>query len=213
MTVPCRVQAQTREKAGTDKLPHPEKKYTVSLHPLYHLYNGVRIDFEKRIKNTPSWIQAGIAGHWLSAGNHDYNYGVMISGDELNRLRGAGMELNYKRFINRAQSLYFAGGCSYSFYGIKYAGSFWSSYTENGLAYHVKKYYRNIDQRISKLGVSGYFGYQIPLPVFLFDMFAGIGYRHSIRSNSAANRYNDNMLSLGYTGVVFITGVRLGVKL
>jgi hypothetical protein len=203
--------AQSQNITVAEKLPHLEKRYTIAAHPLYIFNNGMRLDFEKRIRNTPSWIQCGIAGYWLSEGEQDYNYGVLISGDELNELRGVGLELNYKHFVDKKETLYFAGGCSYSHYGIEYVDAFWRTYTEDGQTFWTKER-GHLSQNINKLGINTYFGYQSPRPTFLADMFIGIGYRYSFYSNSMAHPFNDRMLSLGYRGLVFITGVRLGAK-
>jgi hypothetical protein len=208
LILPAQIQAQ--DETVADKLPHQKKNFTIATHPLYHFNAGVRFDFEKRIKNTPSWIQLGVAGNFLG-NNSSGNWGI-VSGDELSYLHGVGIELNYKYFFNKKESFYFAGGGSYSHYNIKYFDTYWHSYTENNLVYHARETGK-MDQKINKLGINTYFGYQIPTPVFLFDMFVGLGYRHSFRNNDTAKLFNDTMISLGYTGVVFITGVRFGVKL
>jgi hypothetical protein len=119
--------------------------------------------------------------------------------------------VNYKYFFNRAESLYLAGGLSYTNYKVEYTDEYWRSYTEDGLVYQVKEF-GNRKQRINKLGLNTYFGYQLPTPRFLFDMFVGLGYRGSFSANDIANDLREGMLSCGYTGVVFMTGVRLGVK-
>ncbi|MDR1170070.1 MAG: hypothetical protein LBK97_04455 [Prevotellaceae bacterium] len=214
--LPARIQAQAelRRNAGKSveyKLPHQEKKYTIATHPLYNFNSGLRFDFEKRIRDTPSWIQAGLAGYLVARRDREDNQWVMITNDELSHLWGTGLELNFKHFVNRKESLYFAGGCSYSHYSIEYYDRYWSSYTEHGLEYRLREY-GIVKQGIDKLGINAYFGYQIPSPGFLFDMFVGLGYRHSLRNNSEAKRFDEQMLAFGYTGIVVITGVRFGVK-
>ncbi|MDR1582095.1 MAG: hypothetical protein LBS55_02365 [Prevotellaceae bacterium] len=193
-----------------DKLPHQEKNFTIAIHPFYSLNGGMRFDFEKRIKNTPSWMQFGVTGYLQPNKDDESNY-IIFSGDEVNRLLGGGLDLNYKWFCNRKESLYFAGGCSYTYYNIEYTDKYWRSYTEDGLVYFVNDY-GNITQKINKIGLNTYFGYQLPSPIFLFDMFVGLGYRYSFRNNSTAKLFNDSMLSLGYRGVAFVIGIRFGVK-
>jgi opacity protein-like surface antigen len=208
------LSAQIQEQTVREKLPHQKKKYTIATQPLYNFYNGLRFDFEMRIKDTPAWISAGIAGQLFVPSQQDYPYNqaTLISGDELNRLRGIGLELNYKYFFNKVESLYFAGGCSYSRYNIEYIDWYWNSYIdEYKLEYHEYRF-GSLKQNINKFGISAYFGYQIPKPTFLFDMFVGLGYRYSFKSNRIAHSFDDGMLSLGYKGVVFITGVRFGVR-
>ncbi|MDR1593201.1 MAG: hypothetical protein LBS43_01795 [Prevotellaceae bacterium] len=209
VTFPAQIQAQ--DETIIDKLPHQKKNFTIASHPLYHFNSGVRLDFEKRIKNTPSWIQLGISGNFLGKRNNENNYWTIASGDEFSYLRGGGLELNYKYFVNKKESLYFAGGGSLFHSNIEYMGDYWISYIEDGLVYQIIKYGK-INQKINKLGINTYFGYQLPTPTFLFDMFVGLGYRHSFRNNDTAKLFDDSMISLGYTGLVFITGVRFGVK-
>jgi hypothetical protein len=199
------------QQIKVEKRPHQTKKYTVAAHPLYTFDNGIRVDFEVRIKDTPAWIQIGTAGHWLTGSENGYNNGLIFSGNDINWLRGARLDLNYKRFFNRKETLYFAGGCTYIRYNAKYYDEYWDSYIENKLEYQVQRQ-GTLKQNIDKVGVSAYFGYQIPRSTFLCDMFVGLGYRYSFRSNDKAKLFNDNMLSIGYKGVVFITGVRLGAK-
>jgi hypothetical protein len=203
------IQAQD-ETVVDDKLPHQKKNFTISTHPLYNFASGVRFDFEKRINQTPSWIQLGVAGYLMSSKSTEFNW-TLISGDELSYLRGLGLEVNYKYFFNKKESLYVAGGGSYTHYNTAYMGDYWHRYTENGLEYIFNEDGK-IKQRINKLGINTYFGYQVPTPTFLFDMFVGLGYRRSFLTNNAAKRFDDSMISLGHTGLVFITGVRFGVK-
>jgi hypothetical protein len=213
--------AQIKEDTSVEKLPHQKNRFTIGTQPLYIANTGVRFDFEMRIKNTPAWIQISPIGYWLphyeyndayeyDYGSHYDNY-TTIGEDNLKTFSGAGLELNYKYFFNRSESLYFAGGCSYTHFNIKYEEKYWRPFTEDGLEYVVQDY-GDIKQGINKWGINAYFGYQIPRPVFLFDMFVGLGYRHSFRTNGAARPFNNTMLSLGYSGIVVMTGIRIGVK-
>jgi hypothetical protein len=165
-----------------------------------------------RIKNTPSWIQIGASGYWLPRKHTDYNYYYTITGEELNYLLGSGLDLNYKYFFNKKESWYLAGGCSYTRYNIEYIDRYWHSYTDKyGLVYMTNEH-GSLKHGINKFGINTYIGYQIPKPTFLFDMFVGLGYKYSIRDNNKGKPFDDGMLSFGYKGVVFITGVRFGVK-
>lgn len=207
---------------GEKKLPHMQKNYTIAIQPMHIFNTGMRFDFEKRIKNTSSWIQISPSFYWLPELNSKYDYGnndwyytytdhwTVISGEEIQSLAGAGIELNYKRFFNKKETFYYAAGLSYTYYGVDYKGEYWNTYTEDGLEYHYAEY-KDLTQNINKLGLNTYIGYQLPTPVFLFDVFAGLGYRHSIRDKSLY-AFDDHMLSYGYSGVVFMMGIRLGFK-
>ncbi|MDR0726336.1 MAG: hypothetical protein LBF59_10080 [Prevotellaceae bacterium] len=195
-----------------ERYPHLKKNYTIAVHPFYLFNGGMRLDLEKRIKHTPAWVQIGLIGHMLSRETGYYNHWALISGDEVNYLLGGGLDLNYKRFLNKKESFYFAGGCSYSHYNIEHTGKSLRSYTEDGLKYYTYDY-GNLKKKIDKLGLSAFIGYQSPRPTFLFDIFAGIGYRHSFRKDNDTESFNNSMVALGYKGTVFVAGIRFGVKL
>jgi hypothetical protein len=195
-----------------EKLPHQTKRFTVATQPLYIFNNAIRLDFEMRIKNTPSWIQISPVGYLLPALNEDNTEYWTFSGEELSSLRGGGLELNYKYFFNKKESFYVAAGGSYTHYNIGYSDYYMDKYIEDGLVYYMYKY-GDMKQQINKWGLNTYIGYQIPTPTFLFDMFVGLGYRYSHKNNDVGNQFDGSMISFGYTGAVFLTGVRFGVKL
>jgi hypothetical protein len=193
-----------------ERYPHLTKNYTIAIHPIYLYNGGMRLDVEKRIGNTPAWLQAGVTGHFLSRKNDKYNYWT-LAGGSVNYLLSGGLDLNYKRFFNKKESFYLAGGCSYSHYNIEYYDKYLVSYPEDNLVYYRYKY-GNLKQNINKLGLNLLIGYQSPRPAFLFDIFAGLGYRRSFKKNKEIELFDDYMIAFGYSGVVFITGVRFGVK-
>jgi hypothetical protein len=180
------------------------------VHPLYLFNGGLRLDFEKRINNTPAWIQIGATGHHLAHHNDRSNYWYMPTG-EYNYLVGGGLDLNYKRFYNRKETLYYAAGGAFTHYNIEYPGQNLRSYVEDRLTYYIYEY-GNQKQKINKLGLNLYLGYQTQRPAFLLDMFVGIGYRYSFRSDDRNELYDNGMIALGYSGFVVTTGVRLGIK-
>ena len=68
-------------------------------------------------------------------------------------------------------------------------------------------------QRINRVGINYYLGYQIPARrAFVYDMFWGWSYRHSF-SDKNKQPFNEYMFSYGWTGFVFLAGVRIGFGL
>ncbi len=215
------------QKKSDDSFDQPylltQKKYTVAFQPLQLFSWSLRYDFEIRLGEGHGWLQFGPAVYYSleEESNHphyyysggDYYYTDYWSYGNLrepySKMRGGGLDVNYKRFVNPARSFYVAAGLSYTHFCIKYWGQYWSHYTENGLEYH--EYGLDFqDQYINRIGVNTYFGYQIPTRgAFLFDMFIGLAYRHSI-SDKDKPAFDENMISYGYTGVAFTTGVRVG---
>jgi hypothetical protein len=205
-----KLSAQTT-KEPVAKLPHQEKRFTVAMQPLYIFNNGLRLDFEKRIKDTPSWIQISPLMYRVEHLYTDENQQLLFSDEEVHSFWGGGLELNYKYFFDPKESFYLAGGVTYIYHKIKYFDICPYPFTEDGLIYQIYEH-DLFTQQINKLGANAYIGYQLPTRSFLFDMFVGIGYRHSFASDKRLDRFDKNMFSPGYTGAIITTGIRFGIK-
>ena len=203
-----------------------QKNFTIAIQPL-QLFNWAwRLDFEARLGNSNGWLQFGPAIYSVdkSGGNEnpsyyyyeDFYYYTNFWFDiglrePFSKLNGYGLDINYKQFLNPSQFFYFAGGLSYTRINIKYFGRVFKDYIEDGLQYHesVSDFHT---QTIKKFGVNAFLGIQIPnRSAFLCDMFWGLAYRHSFSDNKKY-AFNNTMFSFGYSGVVLLMGVRLGVK-
>jgi hypothetical protein len=200
-----------------------QKKYTFAIQPLQFFNSTLRFDYEMRLGDGPGWLQFGPAVYCSfkeDADRPNYYYDYYYYDDDYidflhepySKMRGGGLDVNYKRFINPARSFYLAAGLSYAYFNIRYWDRVWRDYTEDGLEYHEYGL-DNRTQHINRLGINTYFGYQIPTRrAFLFDMFVGLAYRHSF-ADSGKQPFNKYMFSYGYTGAVFLTGARIGFGL
>ena len=210
-----------QDTSGDSPYSLTQKKYTFATQPMQLFNWGLRFDFEKRLGDGPGWLQFGPAVYYSLEEDYNSPYGYYDANryyydeefgffrEPYSKMRGGGLDVNYKRFINPARSFYLAAGLSYTYFNIKYWGMAWTDYTEDGLEYHEYKP-DYLTQHINRLGVNTYFGYQIPTrKAFLFDMFVGMAYRHSI-SNKNKQSFDNYMISYGYTGFVFLTGIRIG---
>ena len=198
-----------------------QKKYTITQQPLQLLFNWAwRFDFEMRLGNGPGWLQLGPALYLCTKDrdNPDYYYyydrndyhGDFFVREPFSKLRGYGLDVNYKRYVNPKRSLYLAGGLSYTRFNVGYWGQAWKEYIEDGLQYHEYGIGYHT-QHINRMGINTYFGHQIASRhAFLADIFVGLAYRHSF-SEKEKPPFNDNAFSYGYSGVVFMTGVKLGI--
>ena len=208
-----------------------QKKFTFAFQPLQLFNWGLRADFEMRLGNGPGWLQFGPAvyykkydnknddPHYIYEGNgyryyynhfddyHNFDLRVPFS-----KIMGGGLDVNYKYFLDVRRSFYNAAGLSFTRFNIDYWGMGWDNYVEDGLQYHAYALdYRT--QHINRLGFNFFFGYQPPVSnAFLFDIFWGLAYRHSF-SDKDKPSFNRNMFSYGHTGIVFLTGMRLGFGL
>ena len=211
------TQLQAQEQDVTHRPPRylsTQKKYTVAFQPFQLINNwGWRTDFEVRLGEGPGWLQFGSTFYYVDKDKTEEHQPIGFR-ESYKTMKGAGIEVNYKRFIDPWRGLYVAAGLSYNHFGIGYEGGTgtWRDYIEEGITYHEFSYiYGHQFQHIDRASVQHYVGYQIPSrAAFIFDVFGGISYRHSFsdKSKSAFNRYP---FSYGYTGFVGVIGIRVGV--
>lgn len=204
-----------------------QKKYTATLQPLQLLRNTLRLDFEMRIAHGLGWLQFGPALYYYpkeTTNNPDYGYigkyyygyhyyrnqEAIFPTEPCSGIFGGGLDVNYKWFFDPKRTLYLLGGNSFSRFNVRYWGWEWSDYIQDGLPYH-EFVPRCLHQHINRLGINGLFGFMIPSRhAFLVDMFWGFSYRLSF-SEKDKPPFGTYMSSPGYTGLVFVTGVRFGV--
>ena len=195
-----------------------QKKFTFAVQPLQLLNWGFRLDFETRIGKGPGWLQFGPTIYSATKENNYYednwDIGIFNLSAPFTKLDGAGLDINYKRFIDPYRSLYFAYGLSYTRFNLDYNTRMgeWRDHTEDGLTYHTYDYsHKTHTQHIDRMSVNGYFGFQpAARHGFLFDMFVGFSYRHA-EMDKNKSQFNEYSYSYGHTGFVFMTGVRFGV--
>ena len=208
--------AQDTSDDSFNKSPYllKQKKFTVAVQPLQLFNWGLRNDFEIRLGRGPGLLQFGTTVYYAPAGKgkeNSYYYDEYegIFRESFSGLKGGGLDINYKIFVNHKRTVYFATGVAYARFNIKYLGWTWDHYIEDGLQYHayVMDY---TTQDINRWGVNAYFGHQPSFyKPFLFDIFWGLGWRRSF-SDSAKPSFDNYILSYGYNGIVFLTGVRIG---
>lgn len=205
--------------AAQNRYDWHQKKYTVTVQPLQLLRNSLRLDFEMRIANSPSWLQFGPALYYAKGENNHLYMGGRNERDHYDfafiepfiKLSGGGLDVNYKWFFNEKRSTYFLSGLSLTRFNIKYWGTEWCDYIEDGLPYSWYQPVGELNQQITRPGVNFLFGFQIPARhAFLFDMFGGFSYRYSITDKNKPS-FGETAFSYGYTGWVFVTGIRIGI--
>ena len=202
-----------------------QKKYTFAIQPMQWFNRAWRFDFEMRLGDGPGWLQFGPAVYYGKPYEDDENPPYYYEGNNyhfrnrhyislrepFSKMIGGGLDVNYKRFFNPVRPPYFAAGLSYTHFKIDYWGWRWEDYTEDGLLYHAYVLdYRT--QNINRLGVNAYLGTQNTGKFCLFDIYCGLAFRYSF-SDKNKPAFNSGMLSYGYTGVVYLIGMRIGFGL
>jgi len=210
------MQAQVKESPAPRYLS-TQKKHTVTIQPTQWFNWGWRFDYEIRLNEGPGWLQVGPSFYWVTKESDSFsgNWNDTRKGfhEPFKNLKGGGLDINYKRYIDRRRGAYVAAGLSYTLLNIDYYGGrgVWKDYMEDGLPYHQYTYTVGTHtQTINRFGMSYYFGYQIPsVEIFILDLFCGISYRHAF-SDKSMWRF-DKVFSYGYNGAVPMVGVRFGI--
>ena len=197
-----------------------QKRFIFAGEPLQWFNWAWRFDIEMRLGKGPGWLQFGPALYYRNDNNSnyyydywnnyiDYEWNENILREPFSKLRGAGLDVNYKRFINHSRTFYCAAGLSYTQLKIEYRGMKWDYYIEDGLQYY--EYMPDTQtQNINRMGINTYIGQQIDTRSGLhIDLFWGFGVRIS-DSEKDKPAFNESMFSYGYSGVVLLTGVRIG---
>jgi hypothetical protein len=202
-----------------------QKRITFAIQPFQWLNNCWRSDIEIRLGDGPGWLQFGptiyYANHVKDTPDHFYDgkyysreYGYnTIFREPYSKLKGGGLDVNYKRFLNANRTFYISSGLSYTYFDINYYGvnGVWKDYTEDGLPYHEYTYTSGYhSQYINRVSINHYFGFQPAIrAAFLFDMFWGLSYRHCFMDKDKP-AFNQSVFSYGYSGPAFMMGLRFG---
>ena len=197
-----------------------QKKYTFTIQPFQLINSGLKLDFEVRLGDGPGWLQFSPAVYYgtkdiYNIYDDDYynrNRWKLRIREPYTKLKGGGLDVNYKHFMNPRRTFYTAAGVTYTHFSLSYWGFAWYDYIEDGLLYHGYMYDFHT-QHIDRVGLNYYFGYQIPARrAFVYDMFWGLSCRHSYSDKNKLS-YDDHVYSYGYSGLIFIAGIRIGFGL
>ncbi|MDR0814184.1 MAG: hypothetical protein LBN37_00365 [Bacteroidales bacterium] len=211
--------AQTSEPADVkdyswykDKDKNHHGRFTFTVHPSQLVtHQNFRIDAEMRPGKSRSWLQFGLnfplaaKVMWEEEGLF-YPYDIDMYDASLKG--GVGLNFNYKYFFHRY--LYVAGGPSWQYCNIEYSRYGWIPFVEDGIVYNEygKGNYR---QKINNLGLNAMGGFQkISRHNFLVDVYMGVAAQKAFYADPDADKFNSTMYSRGYTGCVFLIGVRIG---
>ncbi len=197
------------------KVPDNSRKYTITVEPFsYGIDGGIRTSFEMRIKNTHQWLQAKPTVYYLPY-DRDLSYIILPTAADsdaqevLHGLKGAGIELGYKLYLNKPEVFYCKAGFSYTHLSASYSALVLSGFVEDGLHYYFYER-QNIRQAFNNIGVNACVGVQSTMRRIRFFVggYIGIAYNMSF-SNNNVHQY-DALYNFGYNGFSCIFGFQLG---
>ena len=197
------------------------KNYAVSFHPLaLVLEGGLKFDFSMRLA-PKQWLQVapaiylfpGVTSSYIKHGFYYYDYDEYY--DEyrhkynIETVRGAGIDINYRYYPSPKRLFYLLGGVNYSYFYTDYQYYDYVPFEEDGLNYY--KYMKTSDtQHFNNLKAFACFGIHSPMHKGLFvNGYFGFGYQYSFYNEEKASLDN-NIFDYGYRGGYPVLGFSVG---
>ncbi|MDW7692217.1 hypothetical protein R9C00_14250 [Flammeovirgaceae bacterium SG7u.111] len=196
-------------QSNTD--PFKNQKQAVLILPQYAAVSGIRIDYERKLKDSNKWL---IFSPQVYFSNTNDNF------TGFDELRGIGLNLYYKKFLHYSVkenpnglprvSLYFSTGPTYQSFSLIDIEQVPVEYTEEDVSY-IRFEEGKVKTRINRLGADANFGLQLNFSNFILNPYGGIGLRYSMdEEGNLVDFFNDEWIDFGYSGIILTGGVRLG---
>ena len=185
-----------------------ELKNAVSIVPQYAAISGIRIDYERKIKND-KWLLFAPQLYLNKDGNNDYD-----------EMTGLGMNVYYKLFLSHSKkknatgtsrtNIYFSAGPTFQHFNLTSIEEIPVEFIQDGATY-IKFSSSEITTGINKFGANANFGLQFAFERFILDIYAGIGIRYAVdKDGNLMDFHNNDWLDYGYSGILLDGGIRFG---
>ncbi len=190
------------------------QNYGIAIVPHTLIFSGIRLDFDKRIKNTNAWLSLCPQFYFneRDLSTTDYN-----DNRTYQRLIGFGGDAYAKYFFSKTkmpEGVYLGIGLNYNHFRIKYPEYQWTTYTKDGLQFIENKLVTE-NETINRFGGNLIIGLQFKLVDNMFgDIYLGYGTKYSVKKtegNSQMKKFTEYMWDYAYSGVAIAFGFRLGV--
>ncbi|MBN2520842.1 MAG: hypothetical protein JXB17_10085 [Bacteroidales bacterium] len=175
--------------------------------PQYLIIDGLRIDFDFKRK-TNQWLTISPIVYLK---NNEKNFSKEYNSDN-NSIIGGGLGILFKEFLlNKPgpKGIYFAYGPLYQYNKINTTGNYWIDV--NLEKHETEGLYAT---QIHKAGANCTIGGQFKIAENLFgDIYLGFGVRYSflIHNNGEGSRFNSSWIDHGYSGILLVSGIRIGI--
>lgn len=183
-------------------------KLAISIVPQYTLIGGIRLDIDKRIGETNSYL---VFSPQFYSNRNDLFWNFSYD-----QLTGAGLKVHHRYFMvnkPRPEGLYIQYGVSYNYTRIKYTDIDWVNTDFGGSSAQVEDEV-TVVENIHKMGGDAIIGIQVSAyENLIVDFYLGVGYRGSIYQGKRTY-FDSEYLSIfnpAHRGVLPIGGFRIGV--
>lgn len=190
----------------SQKLPHPLNKYDKSILfvPQYNIVNGLKFSYDHKIDSLK----------WLTFGPQLYVRAE--NGGDFEELVGIGIDCHIKNKTLMKHSpvaFYLAYGGTAILNYVTYTEETWRTASLLGSEVQLP-HTADLSQTILKVGPDIYFGLEyMPVDRFLLEFYFGSALRYSIFSEDYKEPFQDDIIDVGYSGVLPIAGFKFGMTL
>ncbi len=197
-----------------------ESQNAISFSPQYTIVNGIRIDYERRLKNKDTWLVFAPV-LYTDTDNNDFFYSS-DSYAAYETMSGIGFYMYFKKIVYKSEkvntnsdfprlSIYFAAGPNYQHFNLNNSEEVAVPFVENGITYYEFEL-QDVKKPINRFGGGINIGGQIVFDRFLIDIYTGVAVKYSYGKGGKIikPRYSD-WLSLDYSGILLNGGIRFGM--
>jgi len=198
-----------------------EPQNAISFVPQYAIINGIRIDYERRIKKgSNQWIVA--TPMFFIDNNNPYYY--YDDGDyaSYETMTGIGINVYFKNIVYKSNrvnwksglprhSLYLSFGPSYQHFSLTNTEEVAVPFIDNGITYFQFEQ-QNIKKPINRFGGVADVGWQLAFDRFLLDLYLGVAVKYSTGEDGVIIKTSySSWTNLDYSGILLDGGLRVGM--
>ncbi|MBI9035905.1 MAG: hypothetical protein JEZ03_15695 [Bacteroidales bacterium] len=175
--------------------------------PQFAIINGYRFDIERTYNQGQKAVV--IAPHFYVRSKKD-NQDYYSGNNNYNSLVGIGLNVDYKHYLSEKQMSYISVGGGYHYFNSKHDGEAW---IENGDELIIVT--GEHTQVTNRLNVNTLLGFNMEISDYIYaDIYTGMGLKYSMIDSDMSQTYFDEyMWEYSYSGITYIIGVKIGVKL
>ncbi|MCF6360076.1 MAG: hypothetical protein L3J29_04860 [Cyclobacteriaceae bacterium] len=197
-----------------------EPQNAISFVPQYAIINGIRIDYERRIKNGNHWIVA--APMFFIDNNNQFYYYDDGSYANYETMTGVGLNIYFKNIVYKSNkinwksglprhSIYLSAGLSYQYFSLTSSEEVAVPFIDNGITYYQFDL-QDVKKSINRYGGVVNVGWQLVFDRFLLDLYVGVAFKYSTGEGGAIIKTpNSGWTRIDYSGILLDGGLRLGM--
>jgi len=191
----------------------------ISIVPQYVVNNGIRIDYERRIKNSNSWVLFSPQIYTDVSGSSVWRYKGYASYESMT---GFGLNMYFKKIAFQSKrvnigsglprySLYFQAGPNFQHFSLTNTEEVAVSFVEDGTTY-FRFDTQELKKPINRFGAVVNAGYQLAFGWFLMDVYLGLAVKYSYDGDGQLIRSEyAEWIDINYSGISLDGGVRFGM--